>query len=93
MHNNGADAFEAVRRAMAGIWEDDRGDVQALMWIDIAEGKLKISDCTPEKAREYLKIRRDAPACSEATRSTHRSGADSGMNWLDTKTDEDRLWA
>jgi hypothetical protein len=93
LSNNGADAFEAVRRATAGIWEGDRDDVQTLMWIDIAENKLKISDCTPEKAREYLKIHRRRPNVFGSYSLDTPIGEDSGMTWLDTKTDEDRLWA
>jgi hypothetical protein len=93
MLNNGIDAFEVVRSATAGIWEGDRGDVQTLMWIDIAEGKLKISDCTPEKAREYLKIHRRRPNVFGSYSLDTPIGEDSGMTWLDTKTDEDGLWA
>jgi hypothetical protein len=93
MLNNGVDAFEAVRRATAGIWEGDRDDVQTLMWIDIAENKLKISDCTPERTREYLKIHRRRPNVFGSYSLDTPIGEDSGMTWLDTKTDGDRLWA
>jgi hypothetical protein len=93
MRNNGHDAFEAVQRATVEIWEDDRGDVQTLMWIDIGEGKLKLPDCSPEKAREYLKIHKRRPSVFGSYSLDASIGEESGMTWLDTKTDEDRLWA
>jgi hypothetical protein len=93
LRNNGADAFEAVQRATAGIGEDDRGDVQSLMWIAIGANKLQLPDCTPEKAREYLKIHRRRPNVYGSYSLDTPIGEDSGMTWLDTKTDEDRLWA
>jgi hypothetical protein len=62
LHNNGIDAFEVVRDATAATWEGDREEVQTLMWIDIGENKLKLPDCTPEKARNILKSTGDAEA-------------------------------
>jgi hypothetical protein len=93
LRNNGADAFEAITRATAGIWEDDRGDVQSLMFIALGEGKLKPLDCTPERAREYLKIHRRHPNVFGNYSLDTPIGEDGTMTWLDTKTDEDRLWA
>jgi hypothetical protein len=92
MRNNGQDAFQAVQRATADIWIDDRGDVQALMWIDIGNGKLKLPGCTSEKAREYLKIHRRRPNVFGSFSLDTPIGEEGGMTWLDTKTDEDRLW-
>jgi hypothetical protein len=93
LRNNGVDSFEAVQRATVGIWEDDRGDVQALMWIAIVENKLSLRDCTPAKANEYLKIHRRRPNVFGSYSLDTPIGEDIGMTWLDTKTDEDRLWA
>jgi hypothetical protein len=76
-----------------GVWEDDRGDVQTLMWIDIGENKLKLSDCTPERAQQYLKIHRRRPNVFGSYSLDTSIGEESGMTWLDTKTNEDRLWA
>jgi hypothetical protein len=93
LRNDGADAYDAIIRATSHIWEGDRGDVQALMWIDVAENRLKLPDCTPEKAREYLKIHNRRPNVFGSYSLDTPIGEDGGMTWLDTKTDEDRLWA
>ncbi len=93
MHNEGLDAYEAVMRATAGIWEGHRDDVQSLMFIAIGEGKLKPSDCTPERAREYLRTHRRRPNVFGSYSLDTPIGEDGNMTWLDTKTDEDRLWA
>ena len=80
-------------RATEGMWGDERGDVQSLMYIDLGEGKLKLSECTPERAREYLKIHRRRPNVYGSYSLDTPIGDEGGITWLDTKTDEDRLWA
>jgi hypothetical protein len=45
LRNNGADAFDVIQRVTAHLWEGERGDVMSLMFVAVAEGRMKISDC------------------------------------------------
>jgi hypothetical protein len=94
MRNNGVDAFEAVRQATSHLWEGERDDVMSLMFIAVSEGRLKLSDARL-RVGEFLKAHRHRPRVygDERFSLDNPVGEDSGLTWLDTKTDEDRLWA
>jgi len=94
MLNNGVDAYEAVRQATSHLWEGDRDDVMSLMFLAISEGRLKLSDAQV-RVGEFLKAHRRRPRVygDERFSLDNPVGEDSGLTWLDTKTDEDRLWA
>jgi len=56
MRNNGADAYQAILRATANLWEGERGDVMSLMFVAAAEGRLKPKDAAarlPEFLRDH----------------------------------------
>lgn len=91
--NNGEDAYEAVRRATAHLTEDERDDVMSRMFLAIAEDRLTLSEAR-SRVGEFLKDHRRRPRVyGEAWLSLDNPlGDDSGMTWLDTKTDADRLW-
>jgi hypothetical protein len=94
LRNNGRDAYEAIGAATADLHEDDRGDVMSLMLIAVGENRLKLSQARA-CVGDYLKIHRRRPRvygderCSLDNPLSH----DSGMTWLDTKTEADRLWS
>jgi hypothetical protein len=90
--NNGFDAFAAVQRATAGIWEDDRGDVQAMMFIAIGEGKLRLSDITPTMAKEFLGIHRRRPRVYGCYSLDATIGEDGSTTWIDTVGEDRALW-
>jgi hypothetical protein len=94
MRNNGADAYEAVRQATSHLWEGERDDVMSLMFIAVSEGRLKLSDARA-RVGEFLKAHHYRPRVYGDARFSldNPVGEDSGVTWLDTKTDEDRLWA
>ena len=94
MSNNGNDAYEAVRQATSHLWEGDRDDVMSLMFLAVSEGRLKLSDARA-RVGEFLKFHRRRPRVfgDERFSLDNPVGDESGLTWLDTKTDEDRLWA
>ncbi|OSJ22122.1 hypothetical protein BSZ19_46895 [Bradyrhizobium japonicum] len=94
MQNNGEDAYEAVRWATAHVPEDERDDVMSRMFVAIGEGRLRLSEAR-SRVGEFLKDQRRRPRVYGEARFSLDSplNDDSGMTWLDTKTDADRLWA
>jgi hypothetical protein len=94
MKNDGFDAYEIVRKATAHLHEDERGDVMSRLFVAIAEGLLKLSD-VPSRVGEFVKAQRHRPRALGDPRYSldNPIGDDSGLTWLDTKTDADRLWA
>jgi hypothetical protein len=90
MLNHGLDAFDAVTRACAHLWEGERGDVRSLMLADVAENKLKLSDCAA-RVHEY-RTRHNRRPRSWGDYSLDAMIGDGTTTWLDTKSDEDRLW-
>ncbi|SIO66927.1 hypothetical protein SAMN05443247_11540 [Bradyrhizobium erythrophlei] len=94
LRNDGLDAFNAIQRATAHIWEGDRGDVQSLMYIAIGERRLSLSSCTRAAADKFLEQHRKRPRVLGDARYSldNPLGDDSGMTWLDTKMEADRLW-
>jgi hypothetical protein len=93
MENGGADAYEAIRAATAHLHELERGDVMSLMFVAVAEQRLDPSNAAANVGK-FLKIHRQRPRVfGDANFSLDNPvGDDSGMAWLDTKTDADRLW-
>jgi hypothetical protein len=93
IQNNGEDAYEAVRKATAHLHEDERGDVISRMYIAIGEGKLKLSEASA-RVGEFLRDQRRRPRVYGDLRFSldNPLADDSGMTWLDTKADADRLW-
>jgi len=60
LSNQGHDAFEAIMRATANLWEGDRGDVMSLMFVAIAEGRLLPRDAAA-RLPEFVKLHRYRP--------------------------------
>jgi hypothetical protein len=92
MRNSGLDAFEAIQRATAQLWEGERSDVMSLMFIAVGEKRLKLRDAAA-RVGEFVAMHRRRPNVFGSYSLDTPIGEDSGMTWLDTKTDEDRLWA
>lgn len=92
VRNNGEDAYEAVRQATAHLFGDERGDVMSLMFVAIAEERLKLSDARA-RVGEFLTVHRRRPRVYGDYSLNSPVGDDDGVTWLDTKTDADRLWA
>lgn len=75
LKNEGADAYEAIMRATAHLWEGERGDVMSLMFLAVAEGKLdprqaesRLPEFVREHRRQFSKfgpVSLDAPAYGE----------------------------
>lgn len=91
--NDGQDAYEAVRQATAHIPDEERDDVMSRMFVAIAEGRLKLRDVS-SRVLEFLAEQRRRPRVYGEARFSldNPLGDDSGMTWLDTKGDADRLW-
>jgi hypothetical protein len=56
LQNDGSDAYEAIMRATANLWEGERGDVMSLMFIAVAEGRVRPRDAAarlPEFLRDH----------------------------------------
>jgi hypothetical protein len=94
IRNNGADAYEAVRWATAHVSEDERADIMSIMFIAVAEGRLKLSEASA-RVGEFLRIHRRHPRVlgDKMLRLDAPLGEDSNSTWLDTLSDADRLWA
>ncbi|PDT87472.1 hypothetical protein CO669_25230 [Bradyrhizobium sp. Y36] len=91
--NGGEDAFEAVRQATALVAEHERDDVMSRMFVAIAERRLKLRDVRSRVGEFVADQRRRPRVYGDARLSLDNPiGDDSGMTWLDTKTDADRLW-
>ncbi|WP_370131885.1 hypothetical protein [Bradyrhizobium ottawaense] len=92
--NNGEDAYEAVRNATAHLAEDERDDVMSMMFLAIAEDRMTLSEAR-SRVGEFLKDQRRRPRVYGEARFSLDCplSDDSGMTWLDTKSDADRLWA
>jgi hypothetical protein len=77
LQNDGADAYEAITRATARLWEGERGDVMSLMFVAIAERRLLPRDAAarmPEFLREHRRqfskfgpLSLDAPLFGDST--------------------------
>jgi hypothetical protein len=93
VNGNGFDAYEAVKQATAHLYVGDRDDVMSLMFIAIGERRLKPNDASA-RVGEFLREHRRRPRVFGDARFSldNPLGDDSGMTWLDTKTDADRLW-
>jgi hypothetical protein len=91
--NDGEDAYEAVRTATAQVPIDERDDVMSRMFVAIAEGRLRLLDASA-RVGEFLRDQRRRPRVFGDLRFglDNPIGDDSGMTWLDTKTDADRRW-
>ncbi|UPJ31020.1 hypothetical protein [Bradyrhizobium sp. CW1] len=91
IRNNGEEAYEAVRQATAHLFGDERGDVMSLMFVAIAEERLKLSEARA-RVGEFLAVHRRRPRVYGDYSLNSPIGEDDGVTWLDTKTDADRLW-
>jgi hypothetical protein len=60
LRDAGFNAFEVVRRATSQIWAGDRDDVMSLMFVAIAEGRLKLADVSAG-VDEFLGTHRHRP--------------------------------
>jgi hypothetical protein len=60
IRNDGRDAWEAVRRAVQYLPDDEQGDVMGLMFVAIGEGKLRLADCAA-RVKEFGKAHRYRP--------------------------------
>jgi hypothetical protein len=82
LRNNGADAYEAVQHACAHLWEGERGDVMSLMFVDVSEGRLKISDCAA-RVDEYRRRHNRRPRAWGDYSLDAPIGEDGSATWLD----------
>lgn len=89
--NDGEDAYEAVRRATAHLWGEERDDVMSRMFIAIAEGRLKLSEAR-SRVGEFLSDQRYRPRTYGDYSLNSPIGDEDGKTWLDTLTDANRLW-
>jgi hypothetical protein len=77
LQNDGAAAYEAIMGATAHLWEGERGDVMSLMFVAVAENKLRLRDAAarlPEFLREHRRqfskfglVSLDAPIYGDGT--------------------------
>jgi hypothetical protein len=88
LRNNGMDAYEAIQRATAHIWEGERGDVQSLMFIAIGEHRLSLRDCTRAAANKFLEQHKKRPRVYGDERQSLDAPLyeDSGMTRMDKVT-------
>jgi hypothetical protein len=83
LRNNGIDAFEAIQRATAHLWEGERADVMSLMFVAVAEGRLKIADACA-RLGEFVKAHRYRPRVFGDTSLDKPLWIDSNATLLDT---------
>jgi hypothetical protein len=83
LRNNGTDAFDAIQRATSHLWDGERADVMSLMFVAVAEGRLKIADACA-RLGEFVKAHRYRPRVFGDSSLDKPLWIDSNATLLDT---------